>query len=57
MSDGLEQQIKEMIVQRCFLTVRPDEIESEAPLMDSLGLDSVHRFAVPISSDTALQPR
>jgi len=48
MSDELEKQIKEMIVERCFLTISPDEIEDEAPLMESVGLDSVQILEVVV---------
>ena len=48
MSDELEQQIKEMIVERCFLSISPDEIDSDQPLMDDVGLDSVQTLEVVV---------
>lgn len=48
MSDELEKQIKEMIVERCFLTISPDEIEDGASLMESVGLDSVQILEVVV---------
>jgi len=48
MPDELEQQIKEMIVERCFLTISPDEIEDDAALMDAVGLDSVQILEVVV---------
>ncbi len=48
MSGNLEQQLKEMIVERCFLTICPEDIEDEAPLMESVGLDSVQILEVVV---------
>jgi len=48
MSEELEQQIKEMIVERCFLTVKPEEIEDEASLTEAVGLDSVQILEVVV---------
>ncbi len=39
MSDTLESQLKELIVERLFLDIAPEEIETDAPLSD-YGVDS-----------------
>lgn len=48
MADGLEQQIKEMIVERCFLSIDPDEIGADDSLLDEVGLDSVQILEVVV---------
>jgi acyl carrier protein len=48
MSGDLEQQLKAMIVERCFLAMRPEEIEDDAPLLESVGLDSVQILEVVV---------
>ena len=48
MAEELEQKIKEMIVERCFLSIDPDDIDAEAPLMDEIGLDSVQILEVVV---------
>jgi len=48
MTEDVEQQIKRMIVERCFLSIAPDEIEDDAPLMESVGLDSVQILEVVV---------
>jgi acyl carrier protein len=48
MSEELSQQIKEMIVERCFLDLSPEEIEDDAPLMEEVGLDSVQILEVVV---------
>lgn len=37
----VEDQLKEMIVERLFLQITPHEIEDEAPLMETYEIDSV----------------
>lgn len=44
----LKQRIKRMIVDRLFLSVAPDEITDEAPLMDAFGIDSVALFELVV---------
>ena len=39
MSESLESQLKELIVERLFLDIAPEEIETDAPLSD-YGVDS-----------------
>jgi len=41
MENSVESQIKEMVVERCFLDVKPESIGEEDDLMETLGLDSV----------------
>jgi acyl carrier protein len=48
MSDELETKIKEMIVERCFLSVKPDEIADDALLTEAVGLDSVQILEVVV---------
>lgn len=40
-SDTIEKKIKEMIVGRLFLSVTPEEIITDASLIDTYGVDSV----------------
>ncbi|MBP5320250.1 MAG: acyl carrier protein [Kiritimatiellae bacterium] len=37
----IERKLKEMIVERLFLQVSPDEMETDASLIDRYGVDSV----------------
>ncbi len=39
--ENMEAQLKQMIVERLFLQVTPDELESDASLIDQYGVDSV----------------
>lgn len=48
MNEQVEEQIKEMIVERCFLSIAPDEIGDEDSLMESVGLDSVQILEVVV---------
>ncbi|MBF0245543.1 MAG: acyl carrier protein [Planctomycetes bacterium] len=41
MSEELEEELKVMLVDRLFLDISPEEIESEVPLMETYGVDSV----------------
>lgn len=42
--DDLEQRIKEIIVERLFLEIEPDQLEDNASLTDAHGVDSVRLF-------------
>jgi acyl carrier protein len=44
----LKPQIKKMIVERLFLNVQPNEIEDDAPLMETYGIDSVALFELVV---------
>ena len=48
MAERLEDQIKEMIVERCFLDIAPGEVGDEAPLAEEVGLDSVQILEVVV---------
>lgn len=40
MSANIEQELKEMIIERLFLKFTPDEIENDKSLMEDYGIDS-----------------
>ena len=42
--DDLKTRLKQMIVERLFLTVAPGEVRDDAPLMETYGIDSVALF-------------
>lgn len=50
MSDdnNLKPELKNMIVERLFLKVSPEEITDEAPLMETYGIDSVALFEIVV---------
>ena len=48
MSDDTRVQLKEMIVERLFLTVGADEIGDDEDLRDKLDLDSIKLFEIVI---------
>jgi acyl carrier protein len=48
MSDKLETRIKQMIVERCFLDIDPEEIDDDDALMEAVGLDSVQLLEVVV---------
>ena len=48
MPDEVENQVKEMIVERCFLSIAPDEIADDGDLMDEVGLDSIQVLEVVV---------
>lgn len=48
MTADVVKQIKEMIVERCFLSISPDDIGDDDSLMDSVGLDSVQILEVVV---------
>jgi len=48
MDGDVEKQIKEMIVERCFLDVPPDRIADDDDLMEAVGLDSVQILEVVV---------
>ena len=41
MAKNIEQELKEMLVERLFLKITPEEIDSEKNLMSEYGIDSV----------------
>jgi acyl carrier protein len=48
MPDAVENQVKEMIVERCFLGIAPEDISDGADLMDEVGLDSIQILEVVV---------
>lgn len=48
MGEDMEQRIKEMVVERCFLSIGPEEIDDDASLMDDIGLDSVQILEIVV---------
>lgn len=48
MADEMEEKIKQMIVERCFLTIPPEDIAEDAPLIEEVGLDSVQVLEVVV---------
>ena len=44
----IEDQIKEMLVERLFLQVDPSEIGDEDNLMETLGVDSIQIFEIVV---------
>ena len=47
-SATLKNEIKELLVDRLFLRVKPEEIADDAPLMESMGIDSVQLFELVV---------
>jgi acyl carrier protein len=45
---SVEQTVKEMIVERLFLQIEPNDIDDEAPLMESLGVDSIQIYEIVV---------
>lgn len=41
MSENLELELKEMLIERLFLKMQPDDIENDKNLMNDYGIDSV----------------
>lgn len=62
MNADLQQRIKEMIVDRLFLNVAPEDIDPAASLVDTYGVDSVsllelvvgieETFGIPMADET-----
>ena len=45
---SIEQTIKELMVERLFLKMQPEEISDETLLMEELGVDSVSVFEIVV---------
>jgi len=45
---SIERRIKEIIVERLFLKIRPDDIRDDDALMEKLGVDSVSVFEIVV---------
>jgi acyl carrier protein len=48
MSEDVESQVKDLIVERCFLSIAPEDIEDEQRLSDDIGLDSIQILEVVV---------
>ena len=47
-SDATKAEIKNLLVERLFLRVRPEDIPDDAPLLETLGIDSVALFELVV---------
>ena len=47
-TDATKQEIKDLLVERLFLRVKPEEIPDAAPLLETLGIDSVALFELVV---------
>lgn len=45
---SVEQTVKEVMVERLFLKVKPESIADDTPIMESLGVDSVSVFEIVV---------
>jgi len=46
--EALKTELKQLIVERLFLNIAPEDIADDAPLMDTYGIDSVALFEIII---------
>ncbi|MFA4015459.1 MAG: hypothetical protein RUDDFDWM_000542 [Candidatus Fervidibacterota bacterium] len=46
--DEIKARLKEMLIERLFLNITPDQIPDDKPLMETLGIDSVALFEVVV---------
>jgi acyl carrier protein len=51
MDKPVNQTLKEMIVERLFLNITPDEVPDDANLMQTLGIDSVQIFEIVVGCE------
>jgi len=47
----IEDQIKRMIVERCFLDVEPDSIGDDEPLLERRDIDSLKLFEIVVGAE------
>ena len=47
-SDAMKSEIKNLLVERLFLRVAPEKIPDNAPLLETLGIDSVALFELVV---------
>ena len=47
-SEATKAEIKDLLVERLFLRVKPEEIPDDAPLLETLGIDSVALFELVV---------
>jgi acyl carrier protein len=45
---SIEQTVKEIMVERLYLKIKPEEIRDETPIMEELGVDSVSVFEIVV---------
>lgn len=46
--EEIKARLKEMLIERLFLNMTPDQIPDDEPLMETLGIDSVALFEVVV---------
>ena len=47
-SEAMKAEIKNLLVERLFLRVKPEDIPDNAPLLETLGIDSVALFELVV---------
>ncbi len=47
-SEALKAEIKDLLIERLFLRVKPEDIPDDAPLLETLGIDSVALFELVV---------
>lgn len=47
-SESTKSEIKNLLVERLFLRMRPEDIPDDAPLLETLGIDSVALFELVV---------
>ena len=47
-SEELKDQLKQMIVERLFLNIAPEDMADDANLMETYGIDSVNLFEIVV---------
>ena len=55
MDKSVNDTLKEMIVERLFMNISPDEIADDANLMETLGIDSVQIFELVVGCEEAFE--
>lgn len=46
--NNIEQTVKELMVERLYLKVKPEDIRDDAPIMQEFGVDSVSVFEIVV---------
>ncbi len=49
--ERIEDKLKQMIVERCFLDIDPGEIADDEPLMDRHDIDSLRLFEIVVGTE------
>ncbi len=52
---GLQEQLKQMIIERLFLNIAPEEIEDDKDLMETYGIDSVNLFEIIVGLEAEFE--